>query len=42
MMNEATIQFVREHREEDVRALALQTRRDDGIDLPWALDQIQG
>ena len=42
MRNEATIQFVREHREEDVRALALQTRRDDGIDLPWALDQIQG
>lgn len=42
MMNEATIQFVREHREEDVRSLALQTRRDDGIDLPWALDQIQG
>ena len=42
MINEATIQFVREHREEDVRLLALQTRRDDSIDLPWALDQIQG
>ena len=42
IMNEATIQFVREHREDDVRTLALQTRRDDTIDLPWALDQIQG
>ena len=28
MRNEETIQFVREHREEDVRALALQARRD--------------
>jgi len=41
-MNEKTIQFVREHREQDVRMLALQTHRDDDIDLPWALDQIQG
>ena len=41
-MNEATIQFVRDHREQDVRALALQARRGDAIDLPWALDQIQG
>ena len=40
--NEATIQFVKEHRTEDVRVLALQTRRDGNIDLPWALDQIQG
>ncbi len=42
MRNEETIQFVREHREEDVRALALQARRDGDIDLSWALDQIQG
>lgn len=42
IMNEATIQFVREHREDDVRTLALQTRRVNTIDLPWALDQIQG
>lgn len=42
MINEATIQFVQEHREDDVRALALQTRLDGEIDLPWALDQIQG
>ena len=40
--NEATIRFVKEHREEDVRTLALHTRRDGDIDLPWALDQIQG
>ena len=42
MMNETTIRFVGEHREEDVRALALRGRRDDNVDLPWALDQIQG
>jgi hypothetical protein len=42
MKNEATIQFVTEHREEDVRTLALQTWRNGDIDMPWALDQIQG
>ena len=42
MKNEATIKFVREHCEEDVRTLALQARRDGDVDLPWALDQIQG
>ncbi|MBQ9556455.1 MAG: SAM-dependent methyltransferase [Muribaculaceae bacterium] len=41
-MNEETIRFVREHREEDVKTLALRARRDGDIDLPWALDQIQG
>ena len=41
-MNEETIRFVQEHREEDVRTLALQARRDGNIDLQWALDQIQG
>jgi len=40
--NAATIQFVQEHRNDDVRALALQARRDSDVDLPWALDQIQG
>ena len=40
--NEATIGFVREHREDDVRTLALQARRDGDVDLTWALDQIQG
>jgi len=42
MSNEKTILFVREHRGEDVKALALRARRDGDIDLPWALDQIQG
>ena len=42
MKNEATIGFVREHRDEDVRTLALQARRDGDVDLPWALEQIQG
>ena len=42
IMNEATIRFVRDHREEDVRALALRGNRDKDVDLPWALDQIQG
>jgi len=41
-MNEATIRYVMEHREHDVRQLALQARRDGDVDLPWALDQIQG
>lgn len=42
MKNEATIRFVGEHREDDVRALALKGCRDKDVDLPWALDQIQG
>ena len=42
MRDEATIRFVKEHREDDVRTLALKARRDDDVDLPWALDQIQG
>ena len=42
MKNEATIAFVREHCDSDVRALALRARRNDDVDLPWALGQIQG
>ena len=41
-MNEATIRFVIDHREEDVKALALRGCRDKEVDMPWALDQIQG
>lgn len=41
MKNEATIGFVKAHREDDVRALALKARCDD-VDMPWALNQIQG
>lgn len=40
--NEKTIAFVKEHHEDDVRALALQARRDNDVDLTWALEQIQG
>ena len=42
MMNEATIRFIGEHREDDVRTLALQARRYPDVDMPWALGQIQG
>ena len=42
MKNEATIQFVREHRDGDVKMLALQARHDSDVDMRWALDQIQG
>ena len=42
MMNAATIGFVHEHRNDDVRSLALKARPDKAIDLPWALEQIQG
>lgn len=41
-INQQTAAFVRAHRTEDVRDLALHARRDDGIDVPWALDQIAG
>lgn len=42
MRNEETIRFVKEHRDKDVRTLALQARRNSDVDLTWALDQIQG
>ena len=41
-INEATIRFVREHREDDVRTLALGGCKDKDVNLPWALEQIQG
>ena len=41
MMNEATRQFVREHREEDVRRLALGGKV-EGVDMSMALQQIAG
>lgn len=40
--NEATIRFVQLYRDQDVRELALRGCRDKEVDLPWALDQIQG
>lgn len=37
-----TVNFIRAHREENVRELALHTPKDEQIDLPFALDQISG
>ena len=42
MMNEATREFVREHRDEDVRLLALRGTKDPEVDLGFALQQIDG
>ena len=42
MMNEATREFVREHRNEDVRQLALRGTKDPEVDLAFALQQIDG
>ncbi|MBQ7421335.1 MAG: SAM-dependent methyltransferase [Prevotella sp.] len=41
-IDEATRRFVGDHREEDVRRLALQGARFAGVDMPFALDQIRG
>lgn len=41
-MNEATRHFIRTHRTEDVRALALQANRSEEVDITFALNQIQG
>ena len=40
-MNEATQDFIREHRNDDVRQLALQAKQEE-VDLVFALDQIAG
>lgn len=37
-----TAEFIREHREQDVRQLALQASRFPDVDMPYALDQIRG
>ena len=42
MMNEATREFVREHRDDDVRLLALRGSKDPEVDLGFALQQIDG
>ena len=41
-MNEATQEFIRQHREEDVRLLALKGKSRGEVDLPLALQQIAG
>lgn len=42
LMSPKTAQFIAAHRTEDVRDLALKVKRTDGLDLPFALDQIAG
>ena len=42
MMDEATREFVREHRDDDVRLLALRGTKDPEVDLAFALQQIDG
>ncbi|BFK33789.1 hypothetical protein I020019A2_00240 [Bifidobacterium pseudocatenulatum] len=42
IMNDETREFVAMHRNEDVRELALKSKRVEGLDLPLALDQIAG
>lgn len=37
-----TAEFIREYRERDIRQLALQANRFPDVDIPYALDQIQG
>ena len=41
-MNQATIDFIHQHAEDDVRKLALQGGRCPEVDLAFALDQIAG
>lgn len=41
-MNEATVAFIRQHAEEDVRQLALKGGQHPGVDMPLALQQIAG
>lgn len=42
MKNEMTLQFVRDHLDDDVRRLAFLGDKHPEVDLPWALDQISG
>ncbi|NEG77527.1 THUMP-like domain-containing protein [Bifidobacterium avesanii] len=41
-ITDQTRAFIAAHRDEDVRELALRPGRTDGVDLPFALDQIAG
>ncbi len=42
MVNEATIQFIREHATDDVRMLALHKSKYPAVDMAFALQQIEG
>lgn len=41
-LNEDTLSFIREHRRNDVRSLALQARKYPKVDMPAAITQIAG
>lgn len=41
-MNEATLEFIRRHANDDVRQLALQGKKNPEVDMTYALDQIAG
>lgn len=41
-ISQATRDYIRNHQNDDVRALALKGCRDAGVDFPFALQQIQG
>ncbi len=41
-MNEVTRKFILSHLEDDVRLLALKTKKSDELDMTWALQQISG
>ncbi|OZG62536.1 DNA methyltransferase [Bifidobacterium lemurum] len=42
IISDETLAFIRRHRTENVRDLALRAKRGEGLDLPFALDQIAG
>lgn len=41
-MNQATVDFIRQHQEDDVRQLAFLGKKYPEVDMPFALDQIRG
>ena len=41
-MNQTTIDYIRQHVNDDVRQLALRGCKDPEVDLPFALEQIAG
>ena len=42
IITDETVDFIRQHRNDDVRALALRGSKGEAVDMPFALDQIQG
>lgn len=42
IMNQATLDFIRQHQDDDVRQLAFLGSKYPEVDMPFALDQIRG